>query len=428
MPSLSVIGMQWGDEGKGKVSHILSSWADWIVRFQGGNNAGHTVVFDNSQYVLHLVPSGILYPGKKCLIGNGVVIDPAALVEELDFLRKRNIEADGRLFISGNCHLIFPYHKYREAYMEKLKTRVGTTRRGIGPAYGDKYARVGIRFVDYLEDDTFKELLKRNLRGKEVFIKKFTSVTKLKDKIMKEREEILPRLKDFLADGASLLYSEEKRGKNILFEGAQGTMLDCDFGTYPFVTSSNPISGGACVGSGFPPGKIETVLGVTKAYTTRVGLGPFPTEIEGTEAEYLREKGGEYGATTGRPRRVGWLDMVQLKMAIRVNGADKMALTKIDVLDDREEIKICTAYKYRGRKITEFPLSRKMQEEAEPVYEKLPGWNKKTKGVNKVEDLPANAKKFVERIQELSGSKIALISMGRSEEETIHIEKEFAAK
>jgi adenylosuccinate synthase len=425
MPAIAIVGIQWGDEGKGKVTHLLSSWADWIVRYQGGNNAGHTVIFDDKEYVLHLVPSGILYPEKKCVIGNGVVIDPVALVEELNFLRARKIKIAHRLFISLNCHLIFPYHKYMEAFREELKTRIGTTRKGIGPAYGDKYARIGIRAADYLEDDTFRKLLSANLKDKEVFISKFTSTKKLRNEILSARAEVLPTIKKFFTDTSLLINGEFDRGSNILFEGAQGTMLDCDFGTYPFVTSSNPIAGGACVGCGFPPAKLGSVLGVSKAYTTRVGLGLFPTEIKNKLGKDLREKGNEYGATTGRPRRIGWLDIVQLRMAIRVNGAGSIALTKIDVLDGLDEIKICTAYKHKTKTVNEFPSSRKILEQVKPVYEILPGWKEKTRGITSFSDLPRNAQEFVKRIEQLCRAKIVLISMGRARDETIFIEKKF---
>lgn len=425
MPVTVLVGLQWGDEGKGKVCHFLSGWADWIVRYQGGNNAGHTVVFDNKKYVLHLVPSGILYPGKKCIIGNGVVVDPAALLEEINFLRKRKIKITDRLFVSLNSHLIFSYHQYMDAYREELKTKLGTTRRGIGPAYGDKFGRVGIRMADYLEDDTFKELLHSNLKEKAVLIKKFKSPNTLKKEILEQREKILPKIKKFVVDTSSLLDREIEKGANVLFEGAQGAMLDCDFGTYPFVTSSNPISGGACVGCGIPPTRINTVIGVSKAYTTRVGEGPFPTEIKGKLGEELREKGDEYGATTGRPRKVGWLDTVQLRMAIRINGANQVALTKIDVLDDRKEIKICTGYKYEGRIIKEFPYSRKIIQNISPVYEVFPGWQAKTKGITSFGKLPLNARRFVRRIEELCGVKIVIISMGREKKETIYIDKNF---
>ncbi len=428
MSVIVLTGLQWGDEGKGKVCHLLSSWADWIVRFQGGNNAGHTIVFDNKKYVLHLVPSGILYPGKKCIIGNGVVVDPVALLEEINFLRKRKIKITDRLFISLNSHLIFPYHQYMDAYREKMKTKIGTTRRGIGPSYGDKYDRVGIRMADYLEDDTFRKLLSRNLKEKAVFIEKFKSTGALKKEILMERARILPKIKKFIVDTSLLLDREFAKGCNILFEGAQGAMLDCDFGTYPFVTSSNPISGGACIGCGFSPTRIKTVIGVTKAYTTRVGLGPFPTEIEGELAETLRVKGDEYGATTGRPRRVGWLDIVQLKMAIRVNGATKIALTKIDILDELKEIKICTGYKFKRKIISEFPSSRKIIQEVTPQYEILPGWQRKTRGITTFNKLPVNAKKFVKRIEELCMVKVSIISMGRARKETIYIEKEFLVR
>jgi adenylosuccinate synthase len=387
MSVIVLVGLQWGDEGKGKVCHIFSSWADWIVRFQGGNNAGHTIVFDNKKYVLHLVPAGILYPGKKCVIGNGVVVDPVALVDEIDFLRKRKVKITGRLYIASNSHVILPYHKYMDAYKEEMKAKIGTTRRGIGPAYGDKYDRSGIRMVDYIEDDVFRKLLARNLKEKAVFIKKFKSIQALKNEIMDSRKKILPKIKDFITDTSLLLDNEIQKGRNILFEGAQGAMLDCDFGTYPFVTSSNPISGGACIGCGVSP--------------------------------------NEYGATTGRPRRVGWLDIVQLKMAIRVNGANQVALTKIDVLDEMEEIKICTGYKYKEKIIKDFPASRQIINEISPVYEVLPGWKSKTRGITGFGKLPLNARNFIKRIQELCPVKVILISMGRERRETIHISKKY---
>ncbi len=425
MSAIILVGLQWGDEGKGKVCHLLSSWADWIVRYQGGNNAGHTIVFDDKKYVLHLVPSGILYPGKKCVIGNGVVVDPKALVEEIDFLRKRKVKITDRLFISLNCHLIFPYHQYMDAYREELKAKIGTTKRGIGPSYGDKFGRIGIRMADYLEEDTFRRLLSHNLKEKSVFFKKYKTQAALKNDIIKAREKILPKIRNFITDTSFLLEKEINKGKNLLFEGAQGAMLDCDFGTYPYVTSSNPISGGACIGGGVPPTKIKTVVGVSKAYTTRVGLGPFPTEMKGKLGEEIREKGAEYGATTGRPRRVGWLDIVQLKMAIRVNGATDVALTKIDVLDYLKEVKICVGYRHKGKLIKEFPSSRKILPELIPVYEVMPGWSSPTRGITSFGKLPLNARKFIKRIEELSKIKIMWISMGRARKETIHIKKEY---
>ncbi len=424
MSAIVIVGMQWGDEGKGKVCHFLSNWTDWVVRYQGGNNAGHTVVFDGKKYVLHLIPSGILYPDKKCIIGNGVVIDPVALVEETKFLRDREIEVAGRLFISSNSHLIFPYHQYKEGFREEVKTRIGTTRKGIGPAYEDKYGRVGIRMADYLEDDTFVELLDRNLREKKSFIERYKKPEELKEIILAKREEILPEIKEYVRETSLMLDKELAAGKNIIFEGAQGAMLDCDFGTYPFVTSSNPVSGGACPGSGVAPVCIDKVIGVTKAYTTRVGLGPFPTEIEGDLAHTLREKGGEYGATTGRPRRLGWLDIVQLKLAVRINGARKLALTKIDVLDDVKEIKICTGYSHNGQAVEDFPFSRKVLKEVKPVYETLEGWMAPTGGITDFDKLPENTRKFIRRIEELTSSKIVLVSMGKSKDDTIYIEKE----
>ena len=425
MSVIAVVGLQWGDEGKGKVCHLFSGWADWIVRFQGGNNAGHTIVFDNKKYVVHLIPSGILYPRKKCIIGNGVVIDPVALIKEIEFLKTKNVKFQGRLFISLNSHLIFPYHQYIDAYCEEMKTKIGTTRKGIGPAYADKYNRVGIRMADYLEDDTFNELISNNLKEKEVFIRKFKTPAALKKDILRERDKILPKIKNFITDTSLLLDKEFKKGRNILLEGAQGAMLDCDFGTYPYVTSSNPISGGACAGCGIPPRRIDRVIGVLKAYTTRVGLGSFPTEIKGRLLDELREKGDEYGATTGRPRRIGWLDTVQLRMAVRINGVEEAVLTKIDVLDNMSEVKISTGYKYQGRIIREFPFSKKIIEKVSPVYEILPGWRTPTRGITNFKKLPLNAKKFVKRIEELCGVQIILISMGRSRDETIYKRKVF---
>jgi len=428
MSVLIVEGLQWGDEGKGKITHLISSWADWIVRFQGGNNAGHTIIFDKREYVLHLIPSGILYPRKKCAIGNGVVIDPISLLEEIDFLKKKKIKIKKRLYISLNCHLIFPYHKYIESFREELKSRIGTTRKGIGPCYGDKFARVGIRMADYIEDKTFKTLLKNNLKEKEVFIKKFTDIKTLEKQILKERTKIIPRIKEYLTDVSLLLYTEFKKGKNILFEGAQGTMLDVDFGTYPYVTSSNPIAGTSSIGTGFPVTEIKNVLGVIKAYTTRVGLGPFPTEIKGKLADYLREKGVEFGATTGRPRRCGWFDAVAVRMAVRLNGVKFLALTKIDVLDELDEIKICVGYRYKGKILKEFPFSRLVQKKVTPVYKTLPGWKSKTKGVTSFKDFPKNAIRFIKEIEKQLGIKIALISMGRAKKDTVFIDKDFFKK
>ncbi|MGD9873901.1 MAG: adenylosuccinate synthase [Kiritimatiellia bacterium] len=419
MPATVLVGLQWGDEGKGKVCHLLSGQMDWIARFQGGHNAGHTIVFDGKKYVLHLVPGGILYPKKKCAIGSGVVVDPVALVEELDLLREKGIKVKGRLFIAPQCHLIFPYHQYMDACREDLKTRIGTTKRGIGPAYGDKAARVGIRMADYLEDDLFRDLLRGNLAEKAPYLKGRTSLRALEKRILADRKRILPRIKDYIADVSLLLANELDRGRHILFEGAQGAMLDCDYGTYPFVTSSSPVSGGACTGCGIAPTRISKIIGITKAYTTRVGLGPFPTEIEGNLADELRAVGSEYGATTGRPRRIGWLDMVQLRMAVRINGASHIALMKMDVLDSMKEIKICTGYRYRGKILGEFPASRTVIEKVTPVYESLPGWQKSTAGISSFAKLPPAARRFVRRVEELSGTKVVLLSLGPARDDTI---------
>lgn len=419
MPATVLVGLQWGDEGKGKICHLLSGQVDWIVRFQGGHNAGHTIVFDGKKYVLHLVPGGILHPDKKCAIGSGVVVDPVALTEELDLLRKWGVRVKGRLFIAPQCHLIFPYHQYMDACREDLKTRIGTTKRGIGPAYGDKAARIGIRMADYLEDDVFPDLLRSNLKEKAPYLKGRISQRALESKILENRKRILPRIRGFVADVSLLLANELDRGRHVLFEGAQGAMLDCDYGTYPFVTSSSPVAGGACTGSGIAPTRISRVIGITKAYTTRVGLGPFPTEIGGELAEEIRRTGSEYGATTGRPRRIGWLDMVQLRMAVRINGASHIALMKMDVLDSLKEIKICTGYCCKGKILREFPASRTVIEKVAPVYETLPGWQKATAGAQSFAELPSAARRFVCRVEELTGTEVVLLSLGPAREDTI---------
>jgi adenylosuccinate synthase len=424
MSALVVLGTQWGDEGKGKVVHYLSKKADYIVRYQGGNNAGHTIIFENKPFVLHLIPSGVLLPNKKCFIANGVVIDPEGLHNEAKLLASKKVKLAGRFFISEMAHMILPYHRYLDVLREQGKIRIGTTKRGIGPAYADKVTRLGIRLVDYLEKDVFMDLLEKNLKEKGPLLKKIVSVNNVRKEILSVYPALSKFLRPFVANTSLLLEDAIDKKKNILFESAQGTLLDLDFGTYPYVTSSNPISGGACTGAGVGPTKIDSVLGVVKAYTTRVGGGPFPTELNDKMGEYLREKGGEYGATTGRPRRCGWFDAVVVRHSVRINGIDKLVITKLDCLEDLDSIKLCVAYKYKGKTINHFPASRTIQAECTPVYEEMEGFKGRVRGVTRYSDLPVNAKKYLKRIEDLIGTKITLISLGRKREETISVNKE----
>ena len=423
MSVIVVVGTQWGDEGKGKVVHFMSKYVKWIVRYQGGNNAGHTLILDNKPFVMHLIPSGIVFPDKKCIIGNGVVVDPEVLREEINLLKTKSIEVKNKLYISETAHIILPYHKYLDKLREQEKIKIGTTQRGIGPCYGDKVIRLGIRAIDFIEEDTFYELLENNLKEKKNLLKKIINVNTLKKEILKKYPELKNFIKPFITNTNLILAEAIKNKKNILLESAQGTLLDLDFGTYPYVTSSNPVSGGACVGSGIGPTNIDYVIGVVKAYTTRVGEGPFPTELKNKTGEYLREIGQEYGATTGRPRRCGWLDAVILRHSVRINGLNSFALTKLDCLENLVEIKICVAYKYKGKILREFPASRKVQKLCKPVYETLPGFKCKIKSVTNYNNLPINARKYCERIENLTGVKISIISLGRSREETIIKEK-----
>ncbi|HBU69081.1 MAG TPA: adenylosuccinate synthase [Elusimicrobia bacterium] len=423
MTTLVTVGTQWGDEGKGKVVHFLSQNADLIVRYQGGNNAGHTIIFEDKPFVLHLIPSGILFPKKKCLITNGVVIDPENLYKEAMLLKSKNLDVKGRLFISESAHVILPYHRYLDILREEGRIRIGTTRRGIGPAYADKVTRLGIRVVDYIEEEVFMDLLEKNLREKAPLLKKIIPIAKLRANILKDYRKYKNFIKPFVTNTSLVLDKALKENKNILFESAQGTLLDLDFGTYPFVTSSNPIAGGVCAGAGLGPTKINSVLGVVKAYTTRVGEGPFTAELRDKTGDYLREKGQEYGATTGRPRRCGWFDAVLLRHSIRLNGIDSLVLTKLDCLEGMEKLKICTAYKYKGKLLKDFPASRLVQQKCTPVYEELPGFTGSVKGAKKFSDLPVNAQRYVKRMEELMGAKINLISLGRKREEIIVLEK-----
>jgi adenylosuccinate synthase len=430
MSTLVVVGVQWGDEGKGKIVHLLGQQADLVVRYQGGNNAGHTVIFDGKHFVLHLIPSGILQPGNKCLIGNGVVVDPEALYEEVKFLEKRRIKVKGRLFISDAAHVILAYHRHLDHLREENagQGKIGTTRRGIGPAYSDKVGRTGIRVADYMNPAVFGTLLERNLREKAPLLKRFGSLDDIRSEVMKRYDLLRKFFTPFVVSGPSYVYDAVEADKKILFESAQGTMLDVDFGTYPYVTSSNPVAGGVCIGSGLAPTQIDEVLGVVKAYTTRVGEGPFPTELKDNLGESLRQRGMEFGATTGRPRRCGWFDAVAVRHAVRINGSRWLALTKLDVLEGVQPLRIAVAYKIKGKTIREWPTDRQMQAEIEPVYEEMPGFEGSIRGMTKYSQLPLNARRYVQRLEQLVGAKVAMISLGRSREETISLDSKFPWK
>jgi len=429
MSNVAIIGAQWGDEGKGKIVDLFTHDADVIVRYQGGNNAGHTLVVNGKKTVLHLVPSGALHSEKLCVIGNGVVVDPEVLIDEILALKAQgHLANDEQLRISEQAHVIMPYHKLIDQARERLRGEgmIGTTGRGIGPAYEDKVARVGIRFVDLLEEDTFREKLERNIQEKNFYLKailqeKALDFKQIHDDYCKFRDQ----LKGYVTNTGLLLDQKIRAGKRVLFEGAQGTLLDVDHGTYPYVTSSSTITGGACSGSGVGPQHIQQVIGISKAYTTRVGAGPFPTELHGLEGETLRREGAEFGATTGRSRRCGWFDAVGVRHAVRMNGMTGIALTKLDVLTGFKKIPICTAYRYEGKMIDEFPASSKVMQGAEPVYAEMDGWDATLDNVRKFSDLPPTARKYVKRIEEVIGSEIILVSVGPGREQTILLKNPF---
>ncbi|NNN05695.1 MAG: adenylosuccinate synthase [Elusimicrobia bacterium] len=419
MPALVVVGAQWGDEGKGKIVHFLGEGADWVVRYQGGDNAGHTVVFDGQKYALHLIPSGILQPGVKNVIGDGVVVNPRAFVEEIKMLEGRGIKVKGRLFLSLAAHVILPYHVYLDTLREEGGRGIGTTKKGIGPCYEDKVARIGVRVADYLDAEAFRKLVRRNLKVRAAELAKVKPLKAIEEEVFDGYEARRKFLASFAADTGLLLDAARRKGAKMLLESAQGSMLDLDHGTYPFVTSSNPIAGGACVGAGIGPTAITAVNGVTKAYTTRVGLGPFPTELDGHIAHYIREVGKEYGTTTGRPRRIGWLDVPQLRAAIRMNGLTSLTMTKLDTLSGVHPIKVCVGYKLGGKKVSEFPVSRRAQLEVEPVYESYPGFSGDLSGARKFSDLPRGAREYVLAVEARLGVPILIVSVGQSREQTI---------
>jgi len=420
--NLVVVGAQWGDEGKGKLIDILSEGVDITVRYQGGNNAGHTVIVGDKEYVFHLIPSAILRPKKICVIGNGVVIDPQAILQEIDDLKKRGLPMSGtQLKISSNAHVVMPYHRVMDQLREgKRANKIGTTGRGIGPCYSDKVGRMGIRVIDLLNPKVLKAKLADNLNEKnDIFVKVYGFKNYDFSEIYKEYLKFGQRLKPYICDTALFLNQAIKDKKEILFEGAQGTFLDIDFGTYPFVTSSNATTGGVCAGTGVPPTKIDQVVAAFKAYTTRVGEGPFPTEFNKKMNECIRSKGHEFGATTGRPRRCGWFDAVIGRYAVAINGATELAIMKLDVLDELEEIEIATSYKYKGKIYKDYSHDLDVLTNAKPVYEKLPGWKSSTREIRQYKKLPLAARRYIERLEELLGVPIKYISVGSKRDEII---------
>lgn len=420
--NIVVIGAQWGDEGKGKIVDLLAQQADAVARFQGGANAGHTVKVGNKEFVLHLLPSGIIHPGKPCFIGNGVVIDLQSLMDEIAKVRSQGIKVDSRLKISPLSNLTLPYHRMLDKARESnSRGAIGTTHQGIGPAYMDKAARLGIRVGDLMHFDIFAGKLKEVLKEKNFLLKTYYKSDPISyDKVIKEYRKYPALIKPYVADVSLILNQLIASGKKVLFEGAQGTFLDIDFGTYPFVTSSSTISGGVCTGLGIGPDRVGSVLLVAKAYTTRVGKGPFPTEFAPAMADFIREKAGdEFGRTTGRPRRCGWFDAVMVRRAAQVNGADQMAVTKLDVLDGLKELKIAVGYKHKGRKLTGYPWTTEELSECQVEYKILPGWSRTTGGIRNFKELPANAQKYLKTIETITGVRVSIVSVGSERAATI---------
>lgn len=419
MGATVLVGSQWGDEGKGKIVDLISEGFEIVARYQGGANAGHTVEIGESKYILHLIPSGILRENVICVIGNGVVIDPSALLEEIELLGKHNISVEGRLFISHNAHLIMPYHKLLDSISESGDNKIGTTGRGIGPCYIDKYARKGIRIVDLLNRSELEKKIRVSLKEKNDFLLKIHSHAGLDvDSIVKEYLEFDKTIDKYIKDVPAFLNQSLDEGKSVLLEGAQGTFLDIDHGTYPYVTSSSPTSGGACTGTGIPPTRINAVIGIVKAYTTRVGFGPFPTELLDEDGEKLRKIGVEFGATTGRPRRCGWFDAFLVAYSKMINGITSVALTKLDVLSGFEKIKVCVSYELNGKKLKTFPTNVEQLALVTPIYETLDGWNTDITNCERFEDLPAKTKEYLDFISIQSGIKIDIISVGPKREQT----------
>ncbi|OGR20899.1 MAG: adenylosuccinate synthase [Desulfobacula sp. RIFOXYA12_FULL_46_16] len=428
MGNTVIIGTQWGDEGKGKIVDLLSEHADFVVRFQGGNNAGHTMVVNGMEIISHLIPSGIIQH-KKCFIGNGVVVDPFVLLDEIDYLISNNIDASPEMLrISDRAHIIMPYHRMIDRAREEQTgtQKIGTTGRGIGPCYEDKAARRGIRFCDLLDFDLFTEKVTTILKEKNFYLTQYFKTTAIDlNTVINDFRLVKDRLVPYIDDVSAILDQGIKNKKTLLFEGAQGTHLDVEHGTYPFVTSSSVVSGNAANGSGVGPACFDEIIGIVKAYATRVGAGPFPTELFDEIGDKLQKTGSEFGATTGRKRRCGWIDMVVLKNAVKLNSLSGLAITKLDVLDDLDEIKICTAYKYNGKTITNFPAEIKVLQECTPVYETHPGWNQDIRAIRELDELPLNAKEYLKRLEELSGVKIKIVSVGPGREATIIKERIF---
>lgn len=415
-----VVGSQWGDEGKGKIVDLLSSQVDIVARYQGGANAGHTIKVGDEQFIFHLIPSGILHNDVKCVIGNGVVIEPQALLDEIEMLKKNGIDISGRLFISHNAHIIMPYHKLIDSINEKGDKKIGTTGRGIGPSYIDKYARKGIRISDLLDKDSLKEKIKGNLKEKNNLLKKVYNHAELEvEKIIDECLNFDGEIDQYITDTSAYLNDAIAEGKSVLLEGAQGALLDVDHGTYPYVTSSNPTSGGACTGTGIPPTKVTDVIGIVKAYTTRVGLGPFPTELFDEDGDHLGKVGAEFGATTGRKRRCGWFDAFLVNYSTKINGINKAVITKLDVLDNFDEIKVCIGYELNGKRLKHFPTNPQKLEAAKPIYETLPGWKQNIAEVRQYNDLPEATKKYLTFISEHCGFEIGYVSVGPKRSQTI---------
>ena len=427
MASVIIVGTQWGDEGKGKIVDYLAGKCEYVVRSQGGSNAGHTVVVDNIKYKLRLLPSGILHKDKVCVIGNGVVIEPKVFLGEIDALIEKKVNMSN-LKISYRAHVLMPYHKILDELQEEDlgENKLGTTKNGIGPCYMDKASRLGIRISDLMNKETFAKKLKFNVELKNKLLKKLYNHEGVNyDELLKEYLEYAERLKPYVADTTTILNKAIKEKKNILFEGAQATMLDLDHGTYPFVTSSYPAAGGACTGSGVGPRQIDNVIGVVKAYSTRVGEGPFPSELHDEIGQAIRDKGREYGTVTGRPRRCGWLDACVVKYASYVNGLDSIAITRLDILDELDKLKICVAYKYNGKILEGYPADLEVLSKAEPVYEEFDGWKTSTRDIREYDKLPENAKKYLKRLSEVIETDISIVSVGAGREETIIVKNIF---
>jgi adenylosuccinate synthase len=429
MANVVIIGAQWGDEGKGKVVDIYTEYADEVVRFQGGNNAGHTLVVGNEKTVLHLIPSGILHEGKRCLIGNGVVIDPKVFLQEIEQLKKRGyLKDDRQLIIDGNAHVIMPYHKAIDIARENKSgaRKIGTTGRGIGPTYEDKVGRRGIRIADLIKPDTFARKVKEMLPEKNFLLEHYLGEKPLHEEAIIQEYEAYGRELAKFVDNVSLLINRSiAEGNKVLFEGAQGSLLDIDHGTYPYVTSSSTVAGGACIGTGIGPRFLNEIVGIAKAYVTRVGEGPFPTELNDEMGDKLRREGNEFGSTTGRPRRTGWFDAVALRDAVRASGMTGLAITKMDVLNDLETIKICTAYAYRGDLLEEFPKDLDILKECSPVFEELSGWQCDLTEARSYEELPERARAYLRKLEQVTGCPVILVSVGPRRDQTIQLRNPF---